>query len=376
MKRKKLSPSLRHSTKESTQQHDQTASGSSQLKSSHLTVDVTKKKITLSEQQITELIVHNRLVKAYRRDIYRLCSIVYGNERALQEKVEEIQKNPVMGEDLIWYVALHPKSFAKLAGSNKCGVKDETRQRAENNVTLLCEAIENFVKVVKYARECLHKFTGIELKRYQKLLDDDAFDKILQSSHRDKEERKSLLDEEVMDLVKQNSTVQRYRAQIVFWSKIVFGKPSALQTQMEDILKTPSVASELIMQLQENPRSISGYAGTNVCGLKNKARRHAEAGLSHLVEAVGNLAHAAKQAKEGILQNHRAQQEHYEPSTEEAASLRQQQILPQDSHSSQHLQASTHHGILKSSRETHEREGAQSAQPRKTRKPKMVTFAS
>lgn len=336
-------------------------------------VDLEDEEIVLSMAQITELISHNPLVKDHKQDIQNSCKIVYGNEQALQEKIQEIQNNPTIGKDVSWQIALHPENFFPLAGLNICGLKNETYQRAQNEIHVLCDAIENFTRVVEHTRKFLLQSPKMELKRYEKFMNHRTMSKILRNQDHAERERGPLSEIEVMDLVKKDSKVDRARAQIAFWSKTVFGKTNALQEKMEDVLKNPAMGTELTIQIAEHSKSPDKLAGREICGYKNKARKNAEAERPYLVASFSSFVNVVQQAQKGILQNHQAKQEYLEPSTKGAASLHKQQDLSQTSHSSQHLQASTHHKTTETLKERHER--AQSPQPRKAQKPNVLTLA-
>ncbi|WP_143434474.1 BID domain-containing T4SS effector [Bartonella tribocorum] len=85
----------------------------------------------LSEEEIILLLPHHSLVQTYQEEIQRLSANAYGNPNILQEKMQEIQRNPAAGEELSWRMAAHPKSLARLSGVNICGLKNQTRRQAE-----------------------------------------------------------------------------------------------------------------------------------------------------------------------------------------------------------------------------------------------------
>ncbi len=335
-----------------------------QAKKTHVEIPSRKAKITLSEEQITKLVPYNSLVKGYKRDLYQYCQIVYGNKKALQEKIKEIQQNPAIGKDLTWQVALNPKNFYKLAGRNICGVKNEQRKQAEESITHLCDAIDHFTGVVEYARECLTRFPNMELRRYEKLMSPRKMARILQTPDHSEREKGPLSKAEITAKVEQHPAVKRYQAQIQYWSKTVFGNSSALQKQTECLLEDPSMGDIFMQLLAVKPESFHKLAGVSMFGINNKARRHAETGLSCMIESVDRFADAVEQAREDILQNQNKPRERRKASVESAESLYKQQGLS----------ATMHHEVPETSKQAQGR--AQSVRPRKTLGTKALALAS
>ncbi len=325
---------------------------------------VKKAKITLSEEQITKLVSYNLLVKAFQDDVEKCCRIVYGNKKALQEKMEEIQQNPSTGRDLTWQVALHPNNFSKLAGRNICGVKNEQRKQAEEIVIPLSEAIERYTSVVQYARGCLSDFPQTEIKFYEKFMSPKKMAEILQTPGHSEREKGPLSNAEITARVRQHPEVQQCNAQIHYWSKMVFGNSSALQKQAECLLEEPSMGGILTQQLAVRPESFHKLAGVSMLGIKNKARRHAETSLSCMIESVDRFVGVVEQVREDILQDEHRRQERRKPSVESAESLYKQQGLS----------ATMHHEVPETSKQAQGR--AQSVRPRKTLGTRALALAS
>lgn len=323
----------------------------------------------LSEEEITKLLPHNSLVRTYQEEIQRLSANAYGNPNILQEKMQEIQRNPAAGEELSWRMAAYPESLAKLSGVNVCGFKNRTRRQAEESYSALSITVDCYTEAVKQARENLLQSPEQELKNYERLMGKVAVAELLQKpNHRKKE---TLSEEEISAQIHQHSKVKRHYAQIKYWCTVVFGNENILQSQVEVLFKKPEIIEQLAQQLAENPQSFNKYAGNNFCGLKNKARRHAEAGLSHLIDATDNYATAVTQVRENILKTQQTKQEHNEASSGRTQTLHQQQSASQ---SVQHPRAST---------VTHEEAALFSTQQRetdfrpcKTAAPKAMAFAS
>ncbi|QEE09705.1 BID domain-containing T4SS effector [Bartonella kosoyi] len=324
----------------------------------------------LSEEEISRLLPHHSLVRTYQEEIERLSASAYGNPHILQEKMQEIQRNPQAGEELSWRMAAHPKSIAKPSGRSMLGFKNRERRDAEESYSALSLTIECYTEAVRQARENLLQSPEQELKTYERLMGKDAVSALLQKPGHSEREKESLSEADMSAQIHQHSKVKRHHAQIKYWCGVVFGDANVLQSQVEELFQNPETIEQLAQQLAGNPKSIHKYAGRSFGGLKNRARIHAEAGLSHLIDAADNYATAVAQVRESLLQTQQTQQEHREAS-EQTQSLQQQQ--QNVSQSAQRLESSTitHEGTTPSpqQRETDLR-------PRKTAAPKAMAFAS
>ncbi|WP_208436314.1 BID domain-containing T4SS effector [Bartonella phoceensis] len=294
------SSTVDHSTESPTE--DNTTGAAQRERNVHPGSVVPRAAITLSEEQISKLVPYNQLVQAFKEDVERYCHSVYGNKRALWGKVQAIQANPRLGKDLAWQLALHPESFAKLAGRNVCGIKNRARRRAEEDILPLCEAIEQYTSIVDYARGCLREFTSTELKFYEKTMGGFQLSQILQDSSRSERGYKPLSDAELNIMVQKDPLVQKLHSRIEYWCQIAFGNSNALSEPMRELSQDPSTRRELIPQLAAQPESFHKLAGFQMCCIKNKARAHAEAALPRLLDSVGGFADAVQQTRENILQ--------------------------------------------------------------------------
>ncbi|WP_375608080.1 MULTISPECIES: BID domain-containing T4SS effector [unclassified Bartonella] len=328
-----------------------------------------KATIILSEEEITKFLPHNSLVRAYQEEIQRLSANAYGNPNILQEKMQEIQKNTAAGEELSWRMAAHPESIAKLSGTSMLGFKNRTRRQAEESYSALCVTIDCYTEAVKQARESLVQSPEKELKNYEGFMGKEAVAELLKKPDRFQREEESLSEVEISTQIHQHANVKRYHAQIQYWCKVVFGNENTLQSHVETLFQNPKTIEQLAQQLAENPQSFNKYTGHNFCGFKNQARRHAEAGLSHLIDATDNYATAVTQVRESLSKIQKTKQERHETS-ERAQNLHQQQSALQ---STQRPEPSTvtHEGTTPS---TQQRET--DFRPRKTAAPKAMAFAS
>ncbi|WP_375623902.1 MULTISPECIES: BID domain-containing T4SS effector [unclassified Bartonella] len=322
----------------------------------------------LSEKEIMQLLPHHSLVRTYQEEIQRLSASAYGNPNILQEKMQEIQKNPAAGEELSWRMAAYPERIAKLSGTSMLGFKNRVRKQAEESFSALSVTLDCYTEAVKQARESLLQSPEQELKNYERLMGKAAVAELLQKpDHREKE---SLSEAEISTKIHQHSKVKRHHAQIQYWCKVVFGNANILQSQVEALFQNPETIEALAQQLVRNPQSFHKYAGVNLCGFKNQTRRHAEAGLSQLIDAAENYATAVTQVRESISQTEQAKQRCREPSSKRAQDLHQQQRLSQAVERTE-LAIVT---LKEATTSTQQRET--DIRPRKTAIPKVMAFAS
>ncbi|AFR26696.1 hypothetical protein RM11_0990 [Bartonella quintana RM-11] len=264
-------------------------------------------------------------VQAYQQEVLHWCQIVYGNSRVLQERMEEVLQKPALGEELVRQVAENPTAPHKLAGYQLGGLKTSTRKQAEDGFPHLYSALNGYADAVKQAQENIMHVPHAEARRHGE--DRTRSAQSLQQPHHPERGSASLSNEEMLGMVQSHTSIQRYHAQIGYWCQIVFGNSRILQERVQEILQKPNLAEKVSWQVAANPQAIHKLAGVNVCGITNSARRHAEAGLSHLCTAIENYGDAVKQVKESIVQKHQTRQNRQEQASGLSQSLQKQQAL-------------------------------------------------
>ncbi|ATP12788.1 T4SS effector BepE [Bartonella henselae] len=324
---------------------------------------------SLTREEIADRMQHNPLVQAYQQEVMHWCKIVYGNSDVLKEKMQEVLQKPSEGEDLSRQVAENPTSVHKLAGRNLCGLKTNARRQAEEGFMHLCQALDGYTSAVTQAQENIKHVPQAEARRYGQESEQRA-ERLQQSRHPERE-RQSLSNQELLGMVQENASIQRYQAQVEHWCKIVYGNSSVLKEKMEGILQDLSEGEELSWQVAAYPQSVHKLAGHNVCGLKTSARRHAESGLSHLCDAIDNYTDAVRQIKESITRGHQAQtrQNRQEQSVGVKQGLHKEKAL---SSPKQHGHQ-THHQGAEASKRTHQQ--SPEVPPRKVGGAKAIAFA-
>ncbi|WP_455479174.1 BID domain-containing T4SS effector [Bartonella sp. B23] len=176
---------------------------------------------------------------------------------------------------------------------------------------------------------------------------------------------------EINDIILQHPAVKRCRARIEHWCQNVFGDSNILRAGVEDVLADPSTGGKLVERLSENCQSFGKLSGVNMCGIKNRARRHAEASISPLIDTVEELMAVVQQVRGSVSQNDQLQKEQQKSSRELAGSLHTQQDL---SKSSESLSASMDREVPGTSR--HQNEKTQSVESCKATKTKALVSIS
>ncbi|WP_336294534.1 BID domain-containing T4SS effector [Bartonella sp. CB169] len=346
----------------------------------HVTATTQGRRQGFSEKEMVTLVLYHPLVGLYQKKIQNLSKILYGDKNALQVKMDEILKNPSVGDSLSWQISAYPASVHRLAGINVFGFKTSKRKRAEDSLITLCTAIECYTEAVKYAKESLLQFPDTELRRcaetlgddeelirYAQAIGNDEVIKALRSPQRFQEEKaflkaeeeKVLLRVEINNIVRESPSVKRYQRQIQYWSKVVYGNPDILQKRVEELLHNSTTGEEFAWQLAMNPQSFGNFAGISMCGFKNSARRHAETGLSHLINAVENCENAIKQTQEDILQIYKEKLICRQSSVQGAKDLHKQQGLSQPSKLPGHPSETIHRAVAGTFNLTHTNEKVQ-----------------
>ncbi|UNE53790.1 BID domain-containing T4SS effector [Bartonella machadoae] len=325
--------------------------------------------MALSEQQMMLLLPHSQLVKTYQEKIQNLCHIAYGNKDALQAKMVEIQKNPTMEEELSWQTTAHLAS-SKLAGINLLGFKNQARRNAEESLSALCNALAGYKEAVKSAREDFLMNPDTVLMHYEHSMGREALTEILQNPAHPERAQHALSSAEISAMIQKEPAVKRYHAQVKYWSDVVFGNANLFTKQMEEIFQNPIIAEEFTWQLAAYPQSFHHYAGINMCGFRNNARRHAEAGLSHLIDAVDNYANAVNLQKEQLTAVHQKQ---HEPSTQQEKDLQRHHNLQKSSRVPEYLPSTSH---LETREPSHTHEKRSDIHPQKVACPKTMALAN
>ncbi|WP_375671333.1 BID domain-containing T4SS effector [Bartonella sp. SD1336NMGDW] len=133
-----------------------------------------KKIEPLSNQEIARRVQQDPSVRYGQREIEYWCEIVYNDPFILQYRIEDMQKIPEIGEELVFQIENPSRSFAPLAGKQVLGIKNGARKAAEENLSTLCTVIKDYAETVKQLREAIvQNHQEEQQKRHQPLNDPD-----------------------------------------------------------------------------------------------------------------------------------------------------------------------------------------------------------
>ncbi|GAA4665046.1 BID domain-containing T4SS effector [Bartonella pachyuromydis] len=131
-----------------------------------------------------------------------------------------------------------------------------------------------------------------------------------------KETLAPLTTHEQTERVRESARVHTARTQVQLLSQIVYRRSQALDKQMAEILQNPSLAQQLVDQIQQSPSSISPLAGFSICGLQNQTRVNARNHLAMLSDAVMNYAYAVEYTQYSINKDYQLEQKRCEKKVE------------------------------------------------------------
>ncbi|WP_208438178.1 BID domain-containing T4SS effector [Bartonella taylorii] len=127
----------------------------------------------LTNEELSQRVYENALVKRSMENIKTLCETVYGNKHALQNKLPEF-KIPITHEDvekgerLAQLIEQSPQSIHKLRGVGVCGLKNSARQHAKDNCLPLGQAVFQYIHAVKQVEKDTLESHSAEQKRCAK----------------------------------------------------------------------------------------------------------------------------------------------------------------------------------------------------------------
>ncbi|WP_208436179.1 BID domain-containing T4SS effector [Bartonella phoceensis] len=298
-------------------------------------------KTSLSNEQIARLRNSPSVQEHYVRVRYWSQS-VYGSPNIFQTAMEDILKNPAMGEQLSQKIVEKPASFHKLAGHNICGFKSAARVHAENYLSYLNEAIERYTLAVKDAKAAI-------LQEQQQISQPgmQASKSAVTTAQATVSPPKApLSNAEVIAAVRNDDNVQRQHRRVRYWSNSVFGNENVFRQHMENILTSPETAEQLLQDLTTSPTSFHKLAGYSICGFRSRARRNAEESRQHLQHAVKAYAAAVQEAREDITQAQEVQQRCVDASESQKQEITQKIQKSQERQQTQHQRGKGEKGVV------------------------------
>ncbi|WP_375623708.1 BID domain-containing T4SS effector [Bartonella sp. TT119HLJHH] len=125
-----------------------------------------------------------------------------------------------------------------------------------------------------------------------------------------------LTSNEIATRIKNNASIQARKQEIETLCQIIYGNRHILQERIEMIHENHTEGEQLTYQIATSPQSISKLSGSNVFGIKNNARAHAEANILPLCRAIDRYINISKQTERDILHTHHVKQRRCEQSVE------------------------------------------------------------
>ncbi|WP_375692386.1 BID domain-containing T4SS effector [Bartonella sp. AP4SXKL] len=125
-----------------------------------------------------------------------------------------------------------------------------------------------------------------------------------------------LTNNEIATRIKNNVSIQARRKEIETLCQIIYGNRHILRERIEMIHENHTEGEQLTYQITTSPQSISKLSGSNVFGIKNNARAHAEENILPLCRAIDRYINISKQTERDILHTHHVKQRRCEQSVE------------------------------------------------------------
>ncbi|WP_375662373.1 BID domain-containing T4SS effector [Bartonella sp. OC16QHHD] len=153
-----------------TEQQHQRQAQEEELTNQHLQnpLNSEKKIQPLSNEEIARRVQKDPSVQYGQREIQYWCQIVYKDPFILQYRIEDMQKIPEMGEELVFQIEKDCTSVSPLAGRQVLGIKNGARKAAEEHLPTLCTVIKEYAETVKQLRETIvQNHQAEQQKRYQ-----------------------------------------------------------------------------------------------------------------------------------------------------------------------------------------------------------------
>ncbi|WP_375642285.1 BID domain-containing T4SS effector [Bartonella sp. CM100XJJH] len=125
-----------------------------------------------------------------------------------------------------------------------------------------------------------------------------------------------LTNNEIATKIKNNASIQARRKEIETLCQIIYGNRHILRERIEMIHENHTEGEQLTYQIATSPQSISKLSGSNVFGIKNNARAHAEENIFPLCRTIDRYINIFKQTERDILHTHHVKQRRCEQSVE------------------------------------------------------------
>ncbi|WP_455465810.1 BID domain-containing T4SS effector [Bartonella sp. B39] len=131
---------------------------------------------SLTNEELSQRVYDNPLIKNSKKNIENLCEIVYGKRDTLQNKLPNFKlpmtrEDLEQGEKLARLIETSPQSVHKLRGIGVCGLKSSARQHAKDNCLSLGQAISQYIDALKQVEKDILQSHFVEQKRCDKSIE-------------------------------------------------------------------------------------------------------------------------------------------------------------------------------------------------------------
>ncbi|WP_208431454.1 BID domain-containing T4SS effector [Bartonella doshiae] len=309
------------------------------------------------------ILEYELLMQAYQEEIRYLSQLIYGDRLIFEQKMENIQENPNLGEEFLWQITEEPRSISKFSGKKFLCFKTNARKIAEENLSSLSTAVEGYLYTVKYIQENSSHASQTEQRQHEQVTE-----RTQQLTPEEKTVSLSLV--EISNRVGKDPSIRYCKAEIQYWSKMVYGNPFIFQDRLEDIQKNPVFGEELLWQLKEHQELFPKFVGHKVLCIKNDARKIAEEAFPTLCNAIENYTESIKQIRDKIVRLHTEEQTFSVQSTEPDKNVQRQQSLSK----SAKLLRQTYQEVVGTSSQADNRSA--DVQTRRAESSKVIAFAN
>lgn len=294
---KKTSPAPHLYVVESTQPHEQSTQGTSQSESLRGTA-ASRSAIAILEKEITDKLQCDLLISMDARKVKELSQKVFGKRGVFDSRIEDLINNPSSGNRILHELLTNIQSVHKLPGVSVCGLKSGARKSSIRNISPLCSAVIDLMKTAEQAQNRALFGIGMGSPKHS-VKDAEQAKKLLELFNRSTLKKDFESNREAVAAVKKSPIVQKCVKNIQDCCTKVYGWPHVVDKLLDLMQRDPNMGRPFLHQIASSPQSFCKLNGVNVCGIKNKARREAEASIeslrdnleffSNVVRSIGSL---------------------------------------------------------------------------------------
>ncbi|CDO47379.1 adenosine monophosphate-protein transferase [Bartonella henselae] len=125
----------------------------------------------LTKSECARTVAQTSHVLTAQKKVRQHSKIVYGNANTLNEQIEEITKNPELGQLLADQIRQTPHSLSPLAGFSLCGLQNPARANARNHLDALATTVANYAHIVEHTYHVITQKHQTEQERLGKTVE-------------------------------------------------------------------------------------------------------------------------------------------------------------------------------------------------------------